>query len=254
MTPAPLSSPPAQTPAGQFELLRFPNAGALAISAATRWLDTLLARPVGRSPACIGLPGGRIIRNVFSNFSIFAKPHGGRFDKVHFFWGDERCVPPDHAESNFALANEFLLQPLGIAKNQIHRIPAEEGPENAAAQAGTELRRFAPLNAAGQPVLDLILLGMGEDGHVASLFPGESEATAADPKVYRAVTAPKPPPRRVTLGYQVLAAAREVWVRASGPGKGAALEKSLLPEGSTPLAKLIRMRELTLILAEKNGA
>ena len=82
------------------------------------------------------------------------------------------------------------------------------------------MRRIMPLNADGQPMLDLIILGMGEDGHVASLFPGEAEATRADAAVYRAVkNSPKPPPRRVTLGYAAIAAARQVWVLFRAPAR-----------------------------------
>ena len=234
----------------QFELVNFSDPESLAVGASERWLNVLSARPAGNTPYCVGLLGGRITRTVFLHFKELAKRRGGRFDEVHFFWGDERCVPPEHVESNFAVAKEFLLQPLGITENQIHRIRGEEPPEFAAAEAEAELRRFAPLNAAGQPVLDLIFLGMGEDGHVASLFPGEAEETRTAPAVYRAVTASKPPPRRITLGYGAIAAARQVWVLASGAGKERALSESLKPEGGTPLARVLRMREHTVIFTD----
>ncbi len=222
--------------------------------AAQCWLETLPARANVQQPYCIALPGGRITRSLFSNFTRIAKTHVGRLAEVHFFWGDERCVPPTDAESNFALANDFLLQPLGVPDNRIHRLRGEETPAFAAVQAEAELRQLAPLNAAGQPVFDLILLGLGEDGHVASLFPGEPEANMAAPAVYRAVTAVKPPPQRITLGYAAVAAARQAWVLASGPGKAAALSGSLTPEGTTPLARVIRMRPNTVIFTDlKNG-
>ena len=90
-------------------------------------------------------------------------------------------------------------------------------------------------------MLDLIFLGMGEDGHVASLFPGESESARTNPAVYRAIrNSPKPPPTRVTLGYPAIAAAREVWVLASGGGKEAALRESLKPDGQTPLSRVLQ--------------
>lgn len=148
---------------------------------------------------------------------------------VHFFWADERCVPPQDPESNFALADSWLFQPLRVAAASIHRIRGEAPPAQAAREAAEELSRFAPLDQAGCPVLDLILLGMGEDGHVASLFPGSESAgvTAGDNDIYRAVTAPKPPPNRITLTYPVIYAARQVWVLASGPGKERALADSL---------------------------
>ena len=123
----------------------------------------------------------------------------------------------DDQESNFRLANELLFAPLKISENQIHRIRGELPPEAAAAQAASEISAITPLNKSGQPVLDLIFLGMGEDGHVASLFPGENEAAGSDNAVYRAVkNSPKPPPNRVTLGYAAIVAARQVWVLVSG--------------------------------------
>src|SRR5437870_4416455 len=91
---------------------------------------------------------------------------------------------------------------------------------------------------------------MGEDGHVASLFPGEPRGALSEPSVYRAVTAVKPPPRRITLGYPAIFAAREVWVLASGAGKEAALRQSLSPTGTTPLAHVIQNRHFTTILTD----
>ncbi len=100
------------------------------------------------------------------------------------------------------------------------------------------------------PVLDLVLLGMGEDGHVASLFPGDEVALADHAAVFRPVkNAPKPPPCRVTLGIGPLLAAREVWVLAAGAGKAAALRDALSPQGSTPLARVIRQRAMTRIFS-----
>jgi 6-phosphogluconolactonase len=96
----------------------------------------------------------------------------------------------------------------------------------------------------------LVFLGLGENGHVASLFPEESESEMADPAVYRAVVAVKPPPRRITLGYAALAAARQVWVLASGAGKEDALRDSLAPNGRTPLARVLQRRAQTRIFTD----
>ncbi len=233
-----------------FEILSCIDPTSLRQAAAGRWLAELAVSPPQASPYCVALAGGRINQGFFSAVAASARSCQQSLAGIHFFWGDERCVPPGHPDSNFALANEFLFVPLGIPEQQIHRLKGEDPPEFAAAEAEAELRRFAPLNAVGQPVFDLILLGMGEDGHVASLFPGETEATMANPDVYRVVTASKPPPRRITLGYAALAAARQVWVLASGPGKAAALGKSLPPEGTTPLARLLQMRTHTLVFTD----
>jgi 6-phosphogluconolactonase len=126
----------------------------------------------------------------------------------------------------------------------------EDPPESAAAGAEREARAIAPVGENGQPVFDLIFLGMGEDGHIASLFPGESEAAAAGPAVYRPVIASKPPPRRLTMGYSAIAAAKQVWVLASGAGKEGALRNSLAPNGTTPLARVLKSRSETKIYTD----
>ena len=112
-----------------------------------------------------------------------------------------------------------------------------------------ELQQFAVGQALGQPVIDLVFLGMGEDAHVASLFPGDTEAFESQ-SVYRAVTGPKPPPRRITLGYPALAGACEVWVLASGEGKVGALRDSLTAGCDTPLGRVLHSREQTEIFTD----
>jgi 6-phosphogluconolactonase len=198
----------------------------------------------------VALSGGRISRQFFAAVVEWARKERIAFANVHFFWADERCVPPEDAESNYRVARELLLAPLGIADDHIHRIRGESDPVEAAVAAESEICRIAPLTEDGQPVLNLIFLGMGEDGHVASLFPGEPEAVMTSEAVYRAVTAVKPPPRRITLGYAAIAAARQVWVLASGPDKEGALRNSLDPASQTPLARVIRSRTQTRIFTD----
>ena len=185
-----------------FELISFATADELARTVAGKWLDEIESANRAGKRHCVALSGGRIAQKFFASVVEQAKARAVSFETVHFFWADERCVPPDDTESNFRLANELLFAPLKISESQIHRIRGELPPETAAAQAAAELRRFASSNANGQPVLDLIFLGMGEDGHVASLFPDEMEIAGSDKAVYRAVNnSPKPPPNRITIGY-----------------------------------------------------
>lgn len=231
------------------ELIPFADNVSLACAVAERWLGLLSNHPVA-GPFCVALSGGRIPKLFYAEIVRLAVARPQLFAEVHFFWGDERCVPPTDAESNFALANENLFKPLGIAPAQIHRIRGDLPPEEAAVEAAKEFTRVARMNAEGQPVLDLVFLGMGEDGHVASLFPGESEEVMASHAVCRVVMASKPPPQRITLGYSALAAANEVWVMASGVGKEKALAESLEENGRTPLARLLRLRPATRIFSD----
>lgn len=232
------------------ELIPFRSAEDLANAAAMAWLDKIeRIRHPGRE-FCVALSGGRIAQKFFSLAARHALDRAVAFDRVHFFWADERCVPPGHAESNYRIALELLLVPLRIPEPQIHRIHGEELWQGAG-RAEAEIRELAGSNGCGQPVFDLILLGMGEDGHVASLFPGEPEKMRLNPAVYRFIeNSPKPPPNRVTLGYPAIAAGREVWVLISGSGKQRALNASLESDGQTPLAQVIRTRHNTRIYSD----
>ena len=221
-------------------LCPFATAEALAREAALRWLDAI----AGRESFTVALSGGRIPKLLYA--SVAAEASAGAFDKVHLFWGDERVVPPTDEESNFKLAAVRLLLALKVPEPQVHRILTERGEVFAVQQAEAEICRIADLDDDGQPALDLVFLGLGEDGHVASLFPGDPEALES-PSVYRAVTGPKPPPRRITLGYPALAAAREVWVLVAGEGKKEALCASLAADGDTPLARVLQSRTHTEI-------
>jgi 6-phosphogluconolactonase len=235
----------------KFSLIPFADADSLAKAVAAAWLDKIAAANRARETQCVALSGGRITKEFFSNIVELAKINDVSLDAVHFFWADERCVPPNDPESNFAEAKKLLLEPLNISEKQFNRIRGEEPPDLAAKKAVEEICRTAPCNSTGQPVLDLIFLGMGEDGHVASLFPGESEAIISDSAVYRAVrNSPKPPPNRVTLGYAAIAAAKRVWVLASGAGKEDALKESLRTDGTTPLARALRLRDRTQIFSD----
>lgn len=232
------------------ELIRFASDSELAQAVAAVWLEEIEAANRSGAPHCVALSGGRIARKLFSAVVEQAEASRLSLSTVIFFWADERCVPPDDPESNFCVARELLFAPLQIPDEQIHRIQGEEPPDFAAAEAEAEICRIAPFNSDGQPVLDLVFLGMGEDGHVASLFPDEPESVTSNPAVYRSVTAAKPPPRRITIGYMTIVTARQVWVLASGPGKEAALRESLSPSGKPPLARVLKSRAFTRVFTD----
>lgn len=233
-----------------FELISFPSSLELATSAAGAWLNVISSNPRD-SLHTVALSGGRIAGTFFS--AVVEQAHAQKisFANVHFFWADERCVPPNDAESNFRVAKQLLLDPLKVANDHTHRIRGEESQEFACAEAEAEICRIASLNADTLPVLDLIILGLGEDGHVASLFPGQTESFAAGQTAFRAINhSPKPPPQRITLSYAAITAAKDVWVLASGAGKAEALRDSLASTGQTPLAQVISSRPHTRIFSD----
>ena len=234
-----------------FELISFANDDELAARAASAWLDEIAAANHAARPHCVALSGGRIALKFFTSVVAQTKAREISLGLVHFFWADERCVPPDDVESNFRAAHELLFAPLRINDAQIHRIHGEDSPEIAAQKATMDICHVAPKNSDGQPVLDLIFLGMGEDGHVASLFPdAPSEILNCTAPFLAIENSPKPPPRRVSLSYAAIAAAKQVWVLVSGSGKEAALRKSLAPTGKTPLARVVQSRSRVRIFSD----
>lgn len=235
---------------GSAELIRFEAPPALAQAAAEDWLQQAQAASDAGRLHTVALSGGRIAKQLFQAIAAGAKASSTPLRGVHFFWADERCVPPDDPESNYAVAREQLFEPLRIPANQVHRIRGEISPKEAAGKAAAELRRVAATAPPGPVVLDLVFLGMGEDGHVASLFPNMPREQIASTEVYQAVVGPKPPPQRISLTYASIAGAREVWVLASGPGKTEALRASLAPGSQTPLGRVLASRARTKILSD----
>lgn len=132
------------------------------------------------------------------------------WSKWHVYYGDERCLPPDHAERNSRMAEEAWLDHVTIPRQQIHPIPAELGPEAGAAAYSRLL--------AGAGEFDLVLLGLGEDGHTASLFPANVLEVDGAPAI-PVRGAPKPPPERISLSASRLAQARRVIFLVTGSGK-----------------------------------
>lgn len=147
--------------------------------------------------------------------------------RVWLFWGDERAVPPDHDESNYGLAERLLLSPLGARAPMAVRMPADDP------HPGQAARRYAAQLPAA---LDLAILGVGEDGHVCSLFPRHPALVTADERVTVVSDAPKPPPRRMTLTMPYLLATRHVWIIAVGPRKKPVMQRAVSRQAvSTPV-------------------
>jgi 6-phosphogluconolactonase len=158
----------------------------------------------------IALAGGETPRRCYEQLRLLPLD----WARVQVYFGDERCLPPGDAQRNDSMARETLLDSVAIPSANVHSIPVELGAEAAA-------ERYA--ETLGNKPLDLVLLGMGEDGHTASLFPG-NPATASHDVVVAVFDAPKPPPQRVSLGMKTLNAARHKLFLVAGAGKREALE------------------------------
>jgi 6-phosphogluconolactonase len=234
----------------KLQLQYLPTPEDVAKAAATKLVGLLKRRSDLRQPFGIALSGGRIAQPLYDCIVKLVQDSPTSFDDIHFFWGDERCVPGNSPESNYFTAHKHLFEPLRIPAENIHRILADRETAYAVQEAEAELCRVMPLNPAAQPILDVVILGMGEDGHVASLFPEESSEALNDDRVYRHVVATKPPPNRITLGYKPILAAREVWVLASGIGKASAFHGLLAGDERLPIARVGVNRKQTLVFQD----
>jgi 6-phosphogluconolactonase len=172
------------------------------------------------------------------------------FADIEVWFADERCVGPEDPESNYRMVAETLLRPAAIAPERVHRMEGELGPADGASSYARALRAHAPFRPDGQlPVLDLIVLGIGPDGHVASLFPGAETLRADEGELCLGVSdAPKPPAQRITLSLAVLRAARRCLLLAIGASKADAVSAMLgAPTDHVPASLLARER-LTVVV------
>jgi 6-phosphogluconolactonase len=188
--------------------------GELPLAAAVAVAGLLSEAIATRSAASLALAGGTTPRAMHE---VLATLPDVDWSRVSIYFGDERCVPPDHADSNYRMARESLLTRVPIPDTNVHRMLGEFSDREAAARAYAELVPAA---------LDVIVLGIGEDGHTASLFPG-SPALDERERLVLPVIGPKPPPQRLTLTPPVLERARCLLMLASGAGKAEAVARAL---------------------------
>lgn len=164
-----------------------------------------------------------------------------QWNLAHFFWGDERCVPPDSPESNFNAANQSLLSKISIPPENIHRIKGELPPMAAARSAEDELVSFFRVEPGAPPPFDLVLLGLGGDGHTLSLFPG-TNALDEEKKLVAANHVPKLDAWRVTLTLRAVQEAKRAVFLVSGEEKAAAMKEVF--EGKDLPAARVRAKEV----------
>ncbi len=193
----------------------YPNKDKL-VAATTERMVGSIEQAIQQNGLCnIALSGGNTPGGVFS--LLATNPYRDRVDwgRLHLFWGDERMVSPEHQDSNFRLVKETLLDHINMPDENVHRMRGENAPELASEEYAALLDIHF---GAGLPCFDLMLLGLGEDGHTASLFPG-TDAVEEREKHVVAVFVPKLSAWRVTLTLPVLNAARNVFFLVSGKSK-----------------------------------
>ncbi len=190
---------------------RFDSAEAVAQAAAARIFSAAQESIAERGLFRVVLAGGSTPKATYA----LLRDMPAQWDAWSIYFGDERCLPPAHPERNSVMAREAWLAHVPIPAEQVFEIPAELGPEPAA-------QRYAPVVDGAVP-FDLVLLGMGEDGHTASLFPGRPLDDSA--LVAAVFDAPKPPAERVSLGLGALNASHEVLILVTGEGKREAVRR-----------------------------
>ncbi|UYM04901.1 6-phosphogluconolactonase [Solicola gregarius] len=205
------------------EIVRHRDAAALTSTVAEALIERLSAvQRSGRVPH-LGLTGGTIANDLYRAVAASPRRDEVEWTSVEFWWGDERFVARDSPDRNAVQAREAFLDDLGARAGRIHEMPsADDRDLDAGAQAyGNEVREF------GAGSFDVLLLGLGPDGHIASLFPGYPQLHVDDQIAVAVEDSPKPPPLRISLTYAALNRSRAVWFIVSGAGKAEAVARSV---------------------------
>lgn len=216
---------------GEVSVVVHRDAEVLAAAAAARLMVRVVDAQHTRGSASIILTGGGV--GIGTLAALAASPARDAVDwsAVDFWWGDERYLPPDSADRNEVQANRALLGLVPVDPARVHRMPADTGgdPESAAEQYADELAKVAG-HHADLPRFDVLMLGVGPEGHVASIFP-DSPAAYDERAVCAVRNCPKPPPTRISLTFGSITSADEVWLLAAGESKAEAVGLALAGAG-----------------------
>lgn len=225
---------------------------------ADRFLDRVGTWGADGRTVHVGLAGGGIIGDVLTRLGAHPRVDAVDWSHVHFWWVDERFVPKGSEERNDALARRAFLDRISVPSANVHAIAAADetdDAESAAAAYADELAAFGS-DGSAWPVFDICFLGVGSDGHIASLFPDRPEITLIDRAASAVHDSPKPPADRVTLTRPVINASKRVWMVLVGPDKSAALGLALAGASyhSVPAAGAKGTRRTILFTDEATAA
>lgn len=210
----------------------FPDRRELAAGVSAHVAQAAAASSHARGRFCVAFSGGSLMEIIAPALS--ASPLRDRIDwsARHVFWADERWVPPSSPDSNFGVAQRLLFSRVTIPGGHIHAVNDSLNPDETARVYEAVMRKFFQVETDAFPRFDLVLLGLGEDGHTASLFPGHPALKDGRRWVVPVFNAPKPPPVRVTLTLPVINHARCVVFVATGAGKANMISKALDPKAA----------------------
>ncbi|MEI9981218.1 MAG: 6-phosphogluconolactonase [Edaphobacter sp.] len=206
-----------------------PTPEATARAAAELFTEAAVKAAAARGIARIAISGGTTPKAMFALLASPAEPFLKQvpWEKLELYWVDERCVPPDHADSNYRMTKEALLSKVPLAAEQVHRMEGELEPEVAAARYEAVIRNTFRLEGAETPTFDLVQLGMGDDGHTASLFP-HTDALNEMSHIVVPNHVPQKDTWRITLTWPVINQGREVAFLIEGPAKTQVLHEVFL--------------------------
>ncbi|WP_328999327.1 6-phosphogluconolactonase [Kribbella sp. NBC_00709] len=240
------------------ELLIHRDADDLAFSVAARMITAITDAQSTGGVAEVVLTGGRVAARIYR--AVAESPARVEVDwqRVEFWWGDERFLPPGNPERNETQARDALLAHVDVDPARVHPMPADTGQSAEAAADAYATELAATISALNDekrravPAFDVLMLGVGPDGHVASLFPGYPQLAVTDVSAVAVHDSPKPPPTRVSLTLPALDRSREVWFVVSGDDKADAVATALA-EGDVPAARP-KGRNRTLWLLDEAAA
>jgi 6-phosphogluconolactonase len=189
---------------------------------ANYFCEELYKLSTAKAKIFIALSGGSTPKIIFEELAANYKEKI-EWDKLHLFWSDERCVPPDDDESNFGMTKKYLLDHIKIPKGNIHRIKGENSPEIEAERYAGEIEKIVE-SANGFPKFDLVMLGIGEDGHTASIFPDQMHLLDSN-KICEVAIQPSTGPKRITITGKVINNSDAVRFLVTGESKSDILRK-----------------------------
>ncbi len=205
----------------------FADSAALAAAFAADFATWVASQ--GQDKITVALSGGSTPKLLFE---LWASEYADKIDwsRIHFFWGDERCVPPEDGDSNYGVAKTIFLDKISIPAENIHRVIGEADPDEERTRYENEIYGYVDIDDNAIPQFDLVILGMGDDGHTASIFPHQSQFLKSD-KVCEVAIHPQTAQKRITLTGPVINGAKKVVFLITGGNKADVLAQVIHKSG-----------------------